>query len=127
MQGLKAERIADEAILVYNLAREIAEAIAEEMQRQGVSKMALARRIGRPKIFVCQCLRGERQLTLRSLAAIAEALGCRVEVRLDPSSRTGRKSRASLRSAPPGSSSPLPPGTRTASAESRTDGGTGAF
>lgn len=69
-------------------------AIAAEMERQGVTKAELARRMQRTRGHVTQLLAGDRNLTLASIAEVAEALGCKVEVRLVEASGTRRSDRA---------------------------------
>jgi antitoxin HicB len=58
-------------------------AIAEEMERQGLTKAALAGRMGRSRGHVTQLLSG-RNLTLRTLAEVADALGCKVQLSIAP-------------------------------------------
>lgn len=62
-------------------------AISEELERQGVNKAELARRLGRTRGHVTQLL-GGRNLTLGSLAEMADALGCRVEVSVTSTKRS---------------------------------------
>jgi transcriptional regulator with XRE-family HTH domain len=51
---------------------------------QGVSKSDLASRIRRSKGYITQLLGGERNLTLRTLAEVAYALGTRVTLDTEP-------------------------------------------
>jgi len=66
------------------------ELICQLIEQDGVSRAELARRIGKSKAFVTQLLRGSRNITLRTLADVAWALGARIE--LSPS-RLGQASR----------------------------------
>ena len=56
------------------------EAVSAVMREEGVSKARLARRMGRTKGFITQLLSGGRNLTLRTLADIADALEARVTI-----------------------------------------------
>jgi len=62
------------------LILEVTEALSEALEQQRVTKAALAARLGRSKAFVTQILAGGRNLTLRTLADVADALGCEVRV-----------------------------------------------
>jgi transcriptional regulator with XRE-family HTH domain len=57
-------------------------ALIARMERLGVSRSELARRLGTSPAYVTKILRGDTNFTLSSLAKIAEALGSRVELRL---------------------------------------------
>ena len=50
------------------------ESILEAMRRKGVTKAELARRLGTTNAYITQLLSGDRNLTLRTIAAVAEAL-----------------------------------------------------
>lgn len=67
------------------------EVLSQQLELQRVSKVELARRLGKSKAFVTQVLSGGRNLTLRTLADFADALGCRAELSLcdDASQRNG--------------------------------------
>lgn len=56
------------------LANEFTERMCEFMEREGVSRAELARRLGVSKAHVTQVLRG-KNITLRTAAALAYALG----------------------------------------------------
>src|ERR1022692_4037273 len=56
------------------------ELICQLIEQDGVSRAELARRIGKSKAFVTQLLSGSRNITLRTLADVAWALGARVEL-----------------------------------------------
>ena len=66
------------------LILEVSEVISEAMQRRGRNKSGLAKALGKSKGFVSQILAGNRNLTLRTIADIADALGCRIVFRLSP-------------------------------------------
>jgi transcriptional regulator with XRE-family HTH domain len=69
---------------------EVTEALGDALRSARVSKTELAERLGRSKSFVSQVLGGGRNLTLRTLADVADALGCRVRVLLAPRKASGR-------------------------------------
>jgi transcriptional regulator with XRE-family HTH domain len=60
----------------------VAETIWREMERQGVSRAALAERLGNTPGYVTQILSGSRNLTLRTLADVADALNFRVRFKV---------------------------------------------
>jgi plasmid maintenance system antidote protein VapI len=73
------------------LIADAAEEIYVAMERGGgTTRAALADRLGKSKAFVTQILSGSRNLTLRTLADIAEALGQRVELRLRPQAESSQ-------------------------------------
>ena len=57
------------------------ELVARLMEEKKVNRAELARRIGKSKAFVTQTLRGPHNMTLRTLADLACALGSRVRLR----------------------------------------------
>lgn len=70
----------------------VTNAISEELERQDLTKMELADRMGVARSNVTMLLAGGRNLTLGSIAHLADALGCEVKVQLVPrrtSSRSG--------------------------------------
>lgn len=72
----------------------VTNAIAEEMDRQGLSKADLARRLGTTRSHVTQLLAGGRNLMLGSIAEIADAVGCKLEVRLVRHGRPAKRAAA---------------------------------
>ena len=64
------------------LILEVTEVLSETISRKGISKKELANRLGKTKGYVSQLLSGGRNLTLRTVADVADALGCRVSVTL---------------------------------------------
>ena len=67
------------------------EAIAELMEKQGRTRADVAKALGTSRPNVTQLLSGSRNMTLRTLAALAHACGMRAEVKLEPLSRRGRE------------------------------------
>ncbi len=62
------------------LILEVTEAVSAVMQEEGISKARLAKRLGKTKGFISQLLSGGRNLTLRTLAGLVDALGYRVTI-----------------------------------------------
>lgn len=56
--------------------------LREARQRQGVSQVELAARLGNTQTFVSKCERGERRIDLVEFVEIAEALGASPQVML---------------------------------------------
>jgi transcriptional regulator with XRE-family HTH domain len=72
---------------------EVTEALARALRTSGLTRSQLATRLGRTRGFISQVLGGGRNLTLRTLADLAGALGCRVRVNLLPEKRRGARQR----------------------------------
>jgi transcriptional regulator with XRE-family HTH domain len=64
------------------LILEVTESLSRALDEQGLTQSKLARRMGKSPAFVSQILAGGRNLTLSTIAQVAEALGGRVEVRI---------------------------------------------
>ena len=64
------------------LILDVTEALASALERRGVSRAELARRLNRTPGFVSQVLGGGRNLTLRTIADIAGALSVRASLKL---------------------------------------------
>jgi transcriptional regulator with XRE-family HTH domain len=62
------------------LILEVTEALANALEREGISKKELADRLGKTKGFVSQVFSGGRNLTLRTVADFADALHHRIRV-----------------------------------------------
>lgn len=65
-----------------------AEVIAEAMAEAGLTRAAVAEALGTSRANVTQLLSGSRNMTLRSLAALAHACGKRAEIRVETPSRS---------------------------------------
>jgi transcriptional regulator with XRE-family HTH domain len=70
-------RLAQETLIL-----DVTEEICTVMEEQGISKSELARLLKKSKGFVSQILSGERNMTLRTVADIANVLGYEFEVKL---------------------------------------------
>jgi hypothetical protein len=68
-------------------------ALAEELERQGLTKSALAERMGRTRGDISQIFSGSRNITLRTLAEVADALGCKVELAVVPQRRAATRAK----------------------------------
>jgi len=65
---------------IEGLVTEAGEFIARLMEQQGVSKAELARRLGRSRAYVTRLLSGSANMTVRTLAEVAYALGAEVKL-----------------------------------------------
>ncbi len=86
--ALLEEYMADETFRrVYHqesLNLDITEAICGYMNERKITRKELADRLGKSKGFVSQVLNGSRNMTLKTLAEITYALGCKVCPTLEP-------------------------------------------
>jgi hypothetical protein len=64
------------------------ELISKLMEKEGVSRSDLAKRIGKSKAYVTQVLRGQSNMTLRTLSDLSYALGYAVALGASNPSRT---------------------------------------
>jgi transcriptional regulator with XRE-family HTH domain len=64
------------------LILEVTEALSSAIQRENITRTALAARLGRTKGFVSQVLGGGRNLTLRTIADIADAVGYEIRIQV---------------------------------------------
>lgn len=62
----------------------LTEELASSIEESGMSRRMIAERLGTSKAHITQVLRGGRNLTLRSVADIAWAAGCRISARREP-------------------------------------------
>jgi transcriptional regulator with XRE-family HTH domain len=86
------ERIASDHRRRPRLCREelildVTEVLTQAMAASGVTRAELARRLGSTRGHITQLLAGGRNVTLGTIAEIANALGCTVEVKLAVSRR----------------------------------------
>ncbi len=79
------------------LILETTETILRLMEKEGITRAELARRIGKSKGHISQLLNGDRNMTLRTLAEISYALGHRIRVDAQPlQTLRARRQRAAL-------------------------------
>ncbi len=62
------------------LILDVTEALCDALESEGVKRTELAQRLGKTKGFVSQLLSGSRNLTLRTIADVADALNCGIEI-----------------------------------------------
>lgn len=70
------QRLARQEQLLFDAT----ELISRVMQEERVTKADLAKRLGKSKAFVTQVLRGQSNMTLRTLSDLADVLGYTVEL-----------------------------------------------
>jgi transcriptional regulator with XRE-family HTH domain len=63
---------------------DVTEQLWEAMDKAGQSKADLAKRLDCSKAHISNVLSGNRNMTLRTLSDIADALGCEVTVKIAP-------------------------------------------
>ena len=63
---------------------EFTEGVVREMERQGVTRTELARRLGATPAYVTKILRGKANFTLETMVRLARALDVRLHVQLAP-------------------------------------------
>lgn len=66
------------------LILEVTEALASALNQTGITRVELANRLGKSKSFVSQLFGGGRNLTLRTVADVADALGHSVRIVIRP-------------------------------------------
>jgi transcriptional regulator with XRE-family HTH domain len=69
----------------------VTEGLSEMLEKEGVKQTELAERLGKTKGFVSQILAGGRNLTLRTIADVADALGYRVRIVFSKDAKSKRK------------------------------------
>ena len=69
------------------LILDVTERLSEALSQEGITKAELAKRLGKTKGFVSQILSGGRNLTLRTIADVADSLGYRISIQLGKESR----------------------------------------
>lgn len=74
------ERLLEQERLIV----EGSELIFELLEKNGLTKADLARLLGKTRGYVSQVLNGSRNMTLRTLAEMADALNYRVELDAKP-------------------------------------------
>ncbi len=81
------QRYAEEPEIARLLAQEelildVTEQLCEFLEKEGISRVELAKRLNRSKAFVTQLLGGGRNLTLKTLADVVSVLGgkCKIEI-----------------------------------------------
>ena len=75
----------------------VGEQIVARMEQQGMTQADLARKMGVSRARISQILRGNDNLTLKSIVAVAIGLDCRVDLQLKPARPVRRLSRRDCR------------------------------
>ena len=78
------------------LILEVTEALSQALKKEGINKKDLADRLGRTKGFVSQLLAGGRNLTLRTIADVADALDCCIRIQCENSRHREEETRVPL-------------------------------
>lgn len=78
------------------LILEVTEILSQALKKEGITKKDLADRLGKTKGFVSQVLTGGRNLTLRTIADIADALECRIRIHCENLQQKEDETRVSL-------------------------------
>lgn len=73
------------------LLLEATELLSTVMEENQITKVELARRLGKTKAFVTQCLSGHQNMTLRTLADLFHVLGYRLQLGAAPTAQTACK------------------------------------
>jgi len=63
---------------------QIVDQINMGMRRQNITKAELSRRLHKSRAYITQILQGNVNFTIESLVRIAIALGCQLELRMNP-------------------------------------------
>ncbi len=63
---------------------EFTEGLVGQMERRGITRAELARRIGHSPAYVTKILRGTTNFTLETMIRVSQAVGCDLRIVLDP-------------------------------------------
>jgi transcriptional regulator with XRE-family HTH domain len=77
------------------LILEVTEELSRLLEKEAVTKAELARRLGKTKGFVSQVLAGGRNLTLRTIADVADVLGYRILVSSSKETKNNKRQESS--------------------------------
>lgn len=100
-EKLDYERLVAQETLIFEATEEICRVMGPDQDSGEVTRKQLAERLGKSKGFVTQVLGGDRNMTLRTLADFAGALGHRVTIKLEPiPAEPGEKAAASTQPVP---------------------------
>jgi transcriptional regulator with XRE-family HTH domain len=90
LQSLKAKAEAARQSPAYHAecaSIRFTEALIDRMKACGITRTALAEKIGTSPAYITKILRGDTNFTLDSMARIAQALGCEMNFELLPLDR----------------------------------------
>ena len=69
---------------------EFTERIVQEMEHRQINRAQLAESLGKSKPFVTKLLKGDANMTVKTMVTIAQALGCNLHIGLCPKGFTVR-------------------------------------
>ena len=72
----------DPEFILESVLFDITEKISLEMKKSGISKTELAQRLGKSKAFVTRILKGNHNMTLKTLLSISMAMNLKLNVDL---------------------------------------------
>jgi antitoxin component HigA of HigAB toxin-antitoxin module len=84
LEAFAADHASGKLFEEENLLVSVTELLTEVMETCGIKRAELAKRIGKSKAFVTQVLRGNQNMTLRTLSDLFYALDARLQVRATP-------------------------------------------
>lgn len=112
----------DPEVQLEELILDINEQIVERMQASGLRRSDLADRLGTSRAFVTKLLDGHENLTLKTLARVANALEMKVDLRLRPRERRAESPKRRAPLPRTRMAAPRQTGTRAVAARTKTDG-----
>lgn len=81
---------------------EFTESLVREMERQGITRVELARRLGTSPAYVTKILRGKVNFTLATMVRLTRVLGGELHVQLGPVQTAAKRARSTRDAARPG-------------------------
>ena len=82
---------------------EFTERLVREMERQGITRVELARRLGASPAYVTKILRGKVNFTLATMVRLARALGTELHVQLGSVQASPKRTQATKAATRPAS------------------------
>jgi transcriptional regulator with XRE-family HTH domain len=76
--------VSEEEWAAFEYMQNVSDQIAEYMEKQGVSRAELARRLDTSKAFVTKVLRGDANMTMKTLVKVLHALDAAPQTRVAP-------------------------------------------
>jgi transcriptional regulator with XRE-family HTH domain len=74
--------VSDEDWAYYNFSDSLSDQVAEYMDTRGITKTALAERLGTSKAFVSKILAGDANLTMKTISRILYHIGAKPEIKV---------------------------------------------
>ena len=68
----------------FSLLQGVLSALQSAFRASGYTKEMIAKRVGKDPATINRCLRGRRNMTLRTMHELARAMNCRLRIELDP-------------------------------------------